>query len=60
MSKIVDKAKELLSKHDDKVDKGLDKAGEQADRRTDQRYTEHIDKGVQAAQDHTGERGTTR
>lgn len=55
MSKILDKAKELLSKHDDKVDKGLDKAGEQADRRTDQKYTEHVDKGVQAAKDHTGE-----
>ncbi len=60
MSKIVDKAKELLNKHDDKVDKGLDKAGEQADRRTGQKYTEHIDKGVQAAKDQTGEGGPAR
>ncbi|MEV0130516.1 antitoxin [Dactylosporangium sp. NPDC050688] len=60
MSKIVDKAKELLNKHNDKVDKGLDTAGEQADRRTGQKYTEHIDKGVQAAKDHTGEGGPAR
>ncbi|MEV4507631.1 antitoxin [Dactylosporangium sp. NPDC049525] len=60
MSKIVDKAKELLGKHEDKVDSGLDKAGEQADRRTDQKYTGHIDKGVQAAKDHTGEGETNR
>ncbi|MDG6101090.1 antitoxin [Dactylosporangium aurantiacum] len=60
MGKLLDKAKELLNKHDDKVDKGLDMAGQQADRRTDQKYTEHIDKGVQAAKDRTGESGTTR
>ena len=60
MSKIVEKAKELLGKHDDKVDKGLDKVGEQADQRTDQKYTGHIEKGVQAAKEHTGEGETTR
>jgi len=60
MSKILDKAKEFLSKHDNKVDSGLDKAGEQADRRTDQKYTGHIEKGTQETKDHTGEGDTTR
>ncbi|WP_433605554.1 antitoxin [Dactylosporangium sp. CA-139114] len=60
MSKIVDKAKEFLGKHDNKVDEGLDKAGEQADRRTDQRYTDQVHKGVQAAKEHTGEGDTTQ
>ncbi|WP_432827480.1 antitoxin [Dactylosporangium sp. CA-092794] len=59
MSKLMDKAKELLGKHDDKVDKGLDKAGEQADQRTGQKYTGPIDKGTQAAKEHTGEGDTT-
>ncbi|WP_432987206.1 antitoxin [Dactylosporangium sp. CA-233914] len=58
MSKLLDKAKELLTKHDHSVDKGLDKAGEQADQRTDQKYTENIDKGVQEARKHTGEGDT--
>ncbi|WP_238015880.1 antitoxin [Dactylosporangium sp. AC04546] len=60
MSKLVDKAKELLGKHDDKVDQGLDKAAEQADRRTGQQYTDKIEKGSQVAKEHTGEGDTTR
>ncbi|GAA2373221.1 antitoxin [Dactylosporangium salmoneum] len=60
MSKIVDKAKEFLGKHDDKVDEGLDKAGEQVDRRTDQKYTDQVQKGVQSAKEHTGEGDTTK
>ncbi|MER7009420.1 antitoxin [Dactylosporangium sp. NPDC000555] len=60
MSKLLDKAKEFLTKRDHSVDKGLNKAGEQADQRTDQKYTEHIDKGVQEAKKHTGEGDTTR
>ncbi|MER7274916.1 antitoxin [Dactylosporangium sp. NPDC000244] len=60
MSKIVDKAKEFLGKHDDKVDEGLDKAGEQVDRRTGQKYTGQVQKGVQTAKEHTGEGDTTK
>lgn len=59
MSKLLDKAKELLAKHDDKVDKGLGKVGEQADQRTGQQYTEQIDRGVQSARKYTGEGDTT-
>jgi hypothetical protein len=60
VSKLVDKAKELLGKHDDKVDKGLDRAGEQADQRTGGKYTSGVDKGTQMAKDRTGEGDTTR
>ncbi|GAA4263808.1 antitoxin [Dactylosporangium darangshiense] len=60
MSKLLDKAKELLTKHDDKVDKGLDEAGEQADRRTDSKYTGHIEQGADEAREHTGEDETTK
>jgi hypothetical protein len=56
---LLDKAKELLTKHDDKVDQGLDKAGDQVDELTGQKYSEHIEKGVQAAKEHTGEGDTT-
>ena len=59
MSKLLDKAKELLTKHDDKVDKGLGKVGEQVDQRTGQKHTEQIDQGVQGARKHTGEGDTT-
>ncbi|WP_433088628.1 antitoxin [Dactylosporangium sp. CA-052675] len=60
MSKIVDKAKEFLGKHDNKVDEGLDKAGEQVDRRTDQQYTDQVRKGVRTAKERTGEGDTTQ
>ncbi|MET7396001.1 antitoxin [Dactylosporangium sp. NPDC005572] len=60
MSKLVDKAKELLGKHDDKVDQGLDKAAQQADQRTGQQYTDKIDKGSQVAKERTGEGDTTQ
>ena len=60
MSKLVDKAKELLGKHDDKVDQGLDKVGEQADQRTGQKYTGGVDKGTRMAKERTGEGDTTK
>lgn len=56
---LLDKAKDLLNKHDDKVDQALDKAGDQVDGRTGHKYSEHIEKGVQAAKEHTGEGDTT-
>lgn len=56
---FLDKAKDLLNKHDDKVDQTLDKVGDQIDERTGNKYSEHIDKGVQAAQERTGEGDTT-
>lgn len=55
---FLDKAKELIGQHDDKVDQGLDKAGEAAK----QKYAGHddqIDKGVDFLQERTGEGNTT-
>ncbi|MGC9669418.1 antitoxin [Planosporangium sp. 12N6] len=57
---FLDKAKNLLDQHDDKVDKALDKAGEQIDQRTGGKYSEQIAKGVQAAKERTGAGDTSR
>jgi MT0933-like antitoxin protein len=51
---FLDKAKDLLAKHDDKVDQALDKIGDEVDKRTDHKYTSQIDKGVDEAQKRTG------
>ncbi|GIE86015.1 antitoxin [Actinoplanes regularis] len=56
---FLDKAKEFVGKHDEQVDKLLEKAGEQVDDRTGGKYTSHIDKAVDEAQRRTGE-GDTR
>ncbi|WP_433041248.1 antitoxin [Dactylosporangium sp. CS-033363] len=57
---LIDKAKEFAGKHDDKVDQGLDKAGEQVDKRTGEKYSDQIDKGVDMAQERTGQGDTSR
>jgi flagellar hook-associated protein FlgK len=49
-----DKAKDFLDEHDEQVDKALDKVGEEVDKRTGNKYTEHIEKGVDEAQKRTG------
>lgn len=59
MNSFFDKVKDLAGKHDDKVDEALEKIGEAADERTGHKYSEQIRKGVDAAQQHTGE-GDTR
>jgi len=55
---FLDKAKDLISQHDDKVDQGLDKAGEAAKAKF-AGHDEHIDKGVDFAQQKTGAGDTT-
>jgi hypothetical protein len=55
---FMDKAKDLMNQHDDKVDQALDKAGEAAKDRFAGRE-EHIDKAVDLAQQRTGEGDTT-
>lgn len=55
MGGFMDKAREMAEEHDDKVDEGLERAGEFADERTGDRYGEQIDRGVDFAQEHTGE-----
>lgn len=56
---FIDKAKELLDQHDDKVDAALEKAGELAKSRF-AGYDEQIDMGVDKLQEMTGGGDTTR
>jgi hypothetical protein len=56
---FLNKAKEMLGKHDKQVDQALDKIGDEVDKRTHHKYTGSIDKAVDEAQKRTGE-GDTR
>ena len=55
---FLDKAKEFAAKHDEQVDKALEKIGDAVDKRTGHKYTSQIDKGVDEAQKRTGEGDT--
>ncbi|MER7459904.1 antitoxin [Micromonospora sp. NPDC126480] len=55
MGNFMNKAKELVDKYDKQVDKGMDKAGDMADKRTGGKHGEQIDKGVDMAQARTGQ-----
>jgi hypothetical protein len=51
---FMDKAKDFADDHDKQVDEGIEKAGEQVDQRTGNKYDSQIDKGVNEAQERTG------
>ncbi|GAA2848091.1 kanamycin biosynthetic protein [Actinoplanes cyaneus] len=55
---FLDKAKDFIDKHDEQVDKALEKVGEQIDDRTGGKYSTHIDKAVNEAQRRTGDGDT--
>lgn len=55
---LMDKAKDLLNQHDDKVDQGLDKAGEAAKGRFEG-HDDQIDGAVGKAKGATGDGDTT-
>lgn len=55
MSDFMNKAKDFADQHDKQVDQGLEKAGDQADKRTGGKYGDQLDKGVDQAQARTGE-----
>lgn len=55
MADFMNKAEDFVDKHDKQVDQGLEKAGEQVDKRTGGRYADQIDRGVDEAQRRTGE-----
>lgn len=55
MGGFMDKAKDLAEQNDDKVDQGLEKAGDFADEKTGGGYSERIDRGVDFAQERTGQ-----
>ncbi|MGI5242542.1 antitoxin [Dactylosporangium sp. CA-139066] len=58
MNSFFDKVKDLADQHDDKVDQALEKIGDVVDDKTGGKYTEHIDKGVDMAQERTGDGDT--
>ena len=48
---IFDKAKDALSGQEDKVDAGVEKAGDMVDEKTDSKYAEQVDQGQEMAKD---------
>ncbi len=55
---FLDKAKDLANQHDDKIDQGIEKAGDQVDQRTGDKYTSQVDRAQDEAQKRTGEGDT--
>ncbi|HEX8343120.1 MAG TPA: antitoxin [Actinoplanes sp.] len=51
---FLDKAKDLADKHDEQVDQGIEKAGDQVDQRTGDKYSSQLDKAQDQAQQRTG------
>ena len=51
---IFDKAKDALSGQQDKVDEGVDKAGDMVDDKTEGKYAEQVDQGQEMAKDKLG------
>jgi len=54
---IFDKAKDALSEHSEQADAGIEKAGDFVDERTDNKYTEQVDKGQDFAADRVRDYG---
>jgi hypothetical protein len=52
---IFDRAKDALSGQQDKVDAGVEKAGDMVDERTDSKYAEQVDQGQDMARDKLGD-----
>ena len=48
---FMDKVKGMLGQHGDKVDQGIDRAGDAVDDKTGGKYAGHVDKGQDAAKD---------
>jgi hypothetical protein len=52
---IFDKAKDAMGGQPDKVDAGVEKAGDMVDERTDSKYAEQVDQGQDMAKDKLGD-----
>ncbi len=52
---IFDKAKDALSEHADKVEAGIERAGDFVDDKTGGKYAEHVDKGQAFAKEKLAE-----
>ena len=51
---FLDKAKEMLGQHGDKVEGAIDKVADVVDEKTGGRYADQIDKGTEAARGFVG------
>ncbi len=56
---FLDKAKDLLGKHDDKVDQGIEKAGDLVDKKFTG-HADHVDRAQDFLQEKTGEGDTQK
>jgi hypothetical protein len=54
---IMDKVKNLLGQHGDKVDQAVEKAGDMFDKRTGGKYADHVDKAQEQAKRTAGQWG---
>ncbi|MCT1459093.1 antitoxin [Aestuariimicrobium sp. p3-SID1156] len=50
----IERAKDVANQHEDKIDAGVDRAGDLLDDRTGGRFESHVDKGQDVIQDKTG------
>ena len=55
---FMDKAKDFADQHDEQLDQGIEKAGDQVDKRTGDKYSSQVDKAVDQAQQRSGEGDT--
>ena len=55
---LFDKAKDFIDQHDEQVDDALDKAGDFLSDKTGGKYDDQLAKGVDFAQEHTGDGDT--
>ena len=52
---FLDKAKDLLGQHEEKLEGALDKVADVVDEKTGGKYTDKIDQGVEAAKGFVGD-----
>ncbi|HWG12700.1 MAG TPA: antitoxin [Streptosporangiaceae bacterium] len=53
-SELADDAKKTAGEHSDQTDEGLQKAGQFADKETDNKYDSEVQKGEQSAENYVG------
>ena len=51
---LADKAKDMAGGHEDKVNQGIDKAGDTVDEKTGGKFEGQVDQGQDAVRDHLG------
>ena len=52
---IFDKAKDAIGEHSEQSDRGIDKAGDFVDEKTEGKYVEQVDQGQEMAKDRLAE-----